>query len=197
MLVKKRIILASSSPRRKILLKQLGIDFEVYESGIDEDLDGIESPIEHVKKLSLLKAEEVAESIDNAFIIGADTIVVLDGKILGKPKDKSEAIMMLNMLSGRTHNVYTGFTILDKPSNKFITDYEITKVTFRKLLSNEIDEYVDSGSPMDKAGAYGIQDDFGAVFIEKIDGCFYNVVGFPLTKFYLAMLKFQKQLGLL
>jgi len=105
--------------------------------------------------------------------------------------------MMLNMLSGRTHNVYTGFTILDKPSNKFITDYEITKVTFRKLLSNEIDEYVDSGSPMDKAGAYGIQDDFGAVFIEKIDGCFYNVVGFPLTKFYLAMLKFQKQLGLL
>ncbi|MBI4810879.1 MAG: Maf family protein, partial [Ignavibacteriales bacterium] len=90
-----------------------------------------------------------------------------------------------------------GFTILDKPSNSYISDYEVTEVTFRKLASSEIDEYVQSGSPMDKAGAYGIQDDFGAVFIEKINGCFYNVVGFPLTKFYLALSRFQKQLGLL
>lgn len=197
MVVKKKIILASGSPRRQILLKQIGLAFDVRESGVDEDLEHIQVPVDHVKILSFRKADEVGKEFDNAFIVGADTIVVLDGKILGKPTDASDAITMLQTLSGRTHKVFTGFTILDKPSHSYISDYEVTEVTFRKLASSEIDEYVQSGSPMDKAGAYGIQDDFGAVFIEKIDGCFYNVVGFPLTKFYLALSRFQKQLGLL
>lgn len=194
MLVKKKIILASSSPRRRILLKQLGIDFEICESKINEDIDNIKSPIEHVKTLSFLKAEEIAETIEDGFVIGADTVVVIDGKILGKPKDNVDAERMLKLLSGRTHDVYTGFTIYDKPSDQFITDYELTNVTFRNLTVDEINEYIRSGSPLDKAGAYGIQDDFGAVFIEKINGCFYNVVGFPLTKFYITFLKFQKKI---
>ncbi len=196
MIVKKKIILASRSPRRQTLLRQIGLDFIVIESGIDENQDIIK-PIDHVTILSQKKASTVAARIDDGFVIGADTIVVLDKDILGKPKDEKDAFSMLSVLSGRTHEVYTGFTIHDSPSNIFITDYEVTKVTFRSLSSTEISEYVKSGSPMDKAGSYGIQDDYGAVFVERIDGCFYNVVGFPLTKFYLAMKIFQKELGLL
>lgn len=197
MIVKKKIILASRSPRRQNLLRQLGLDFIVMESGIDEDLDHIKIPIDHVTILSQEKASTVAKGVENGFVIGADTIVVLDKNILGKPKDEKDAFTMLSALSGRTHEVYTGFTIHDRPSNKYLTDYELTKVIFRKLHAQEIIQYISSGSPMDKAGAYGIQDDYGAVFVEKIDGCFYNVVGFPLTKFYLAMEVFQKELGLL
>ena len=197
MVIKKKIILASRSPRRQYLLKQIGLSFEVKESGIAEDFDNIKAPIDYVKILSQEKAFKVGADVENAFIIGADTIVVLDGIILGKPSDYTDAVRMLNLLSGRTHKVFTGFTILDKPSNKYISDFEETDVTFRVLKLNEIDEYVKSGSPMDKAGSYGIQDDYGAVFVKSISGCFYNVVGFPLTKFYLAIENFQKQLGLL
>lgn len=196
MIVKKKIILASRSPRRQILLRQLGLDFIVMESDIDENQDIIK-PIEHVTILSQKKASTVAKRIDDGLVIGADTIVVLDKEILGKPKDEKDAFTMLSALSGRTHEVYTGFTIHDRPSNNIINDFEITRVTFRQLSPIEIREYIASGSPMDKAGSYGIQDDYGAVFVEKIDGCFYNVVGFPLTKFYLAMEVFQKSLGLL
>jgi len=121
----------------------------------------------------------------------------LEGEILGKPKDFEEAVSMLSKLSGRTHRVFTGFSILDKPSNTYKTEHEITNVTFRTIERDEIEEYVRGGSPMDKAGAYGIQDDYGAVFVERIEGCYYNVVGFPLAKFYLVMQDFQKQLGLL
>jgi septum formation protein len=197
MIIKKHIILASRSPRRQVLLKQLGLKFDVVESGVDEDIDHIQIPIEHVTILSQRKAIAVGKQVKNGFVIGADTIVVLDGKILGKPEDENEAIEMLSLLSDRTHKVFTGFTILDRPSDKIYSDYETTDVTFRKIFIDEIKEYVRSGSPLDKAGAYGIQDDYGAVFVKKIDGCFYNVVGFPLTKFYLAIEKFQKELGLL
>lgn len=197
MIIKKHIILASRSPRRQILLKQLGLKFDVVESGVDEDIDHIQIPIEHVTILSQQKAIAVGKQVENGFVIGADTIVVLDGNILGKPEDENEAIEMLSLLSDRTHKVFTGFTILDRPSDKIYSDYETTDVTFRKIFIDEIKEYVRSGSPLDKAGAYGIQDDYGAVFVKKIDGCFYNVVGFPLTKFYLAIEKFQKELGLL
>ncbi|MBI5475208.1 MAG: septum formation protein Maf [Ignavibacteriales bacterium] len=192
MIIKKNIILASKSPRRQNLLKQIGLDFKVIESGINEELSDIKTPIEHVLELSKQKAKEVAKKIDNALIIGADTIVYIDGKILGKPSDEKDAVQMLNRLSGQTHQVYTGFTLLDVPSQKILSDYEKTEVTFRNLSKEEIEKYVKSGSPMDKAGAYGIQDDYGAVFVQNINGCFYNVVGFPLTKFYLAMESFQK-----
>jgi septum formation protein len=197
MIVKKKIVLASRSPRRQILLRQLGLTFEVCESGVDESFDERQSPADHVNILSHRKATDVGQKYSDALVIGADTIVVLDDIILGKPVNPDEANRMLSALSGRTHRVYTGFTILDRPSNQFLADYAVTEVTFRKLIPYEIDAYVRTGSPMDKAGAYGIQDDYGAVFVEKIDGCFYNVVGFPVTKFYLALERFQKQLGLL
>jgi septum formation protein len=186
----KKIILASRSPRRQALLRQIGIKFLVRESGIDEDEHEFASPMEHVLVLSWRKADAVRSKVGNALVIGADTIVVCDKKILGKPNDKNDAAAMLSLLSGRTHEVYTGFTILDAKSGRSISDYEVTKVTFRKLLRDEISAYVAGGSPLDKAGAYGIQDDYGAVFVERVDGCFYNVVGFPLTKFYMAMKKF-------
>ena len=188
------IILASRSPRRIHLLRQIGFSFTVEESGVDEQIpDGI-APEEAVRRLSLEKANRVAERLDDGIVIGADTIVVLDGKILGKPSSKEEAIVMLSNLSGRAHTVFTGFALVDVNSKKSYVDYERTKVTFRRLGNEEIEDYVESGSPMDKAGAYGIQDDYGAVFVEKIDGCFYTVVGFPLSKFYTSWNKFLEQL---
>lgn len=186
----KKIILASRSPRRKALLKQIGVEFTVMESGVDEDEYGGISPADHVLVLSKNKAEAVRARVRDGLLIGADTIVVCNGKILGKPKNKKDAFAMLSQLSGRAHEVYTGFTILDAKSGRSVSDYEVTKVTFRKLAPAEISGYVDGGSPLDKAGAYGIQDDYGAVFVKRIEGCFYNVVGFPLTKFYLTMQRF-------
>jgi len=132
--------------------------------------------------------------VRTGIVIGADTIVVLKKRILGKPSSPKEARQMLRLLSGRTHTVFTGFAIVDVRSGAARVDHEETKVTFRKIGSREIADYVDSGSPMDKAGAYGIQDDFGAVFVERIDGCFYTVVGFPLSKFYSTFRQFLSEL---
>lgn len=194
--IRKKIILASRSPRRQHLLRQIGLKFKIQESNVEEEFDLSKTPQDNVLILSMKKAKEVAKSIDDGIVIGADTIVVLDNKILGKPSDFEQACEMLKTLSGRTHEVYTGFALVDRPSDLFISDYEVTKVKFRELSGDEIIEYVKSDSPMDKAGAYGIQDDYGAVFVEKVDGCFYNVVGFPLSKFYKQLEIFQKQLGL-
>jgi septum formation protein len=190
----KPIILASRSPRRIHLLHQIGLSFTVQESGVDEhNSDGI-APEEVVRRLSLEKASRVAERLHDGIVIGADTIVVLDGKILGKPSSKGEAISMLSKLGGKTHTVFTGFAMIDVVSKKSYVDYEKTEVTFRRLSIEEIECYVESGSPMDKAGAYGIQDDYGAVFVERINGCFYTVVGFPLSKFYTSWNMFLGQL---
>jgi septum formation protein len=190
----KPIILASRSPRRIHLLHQIGLSFTVQESGVDEHIsDGI-APEEVVRRLSLEKASRVAERLHDGIVIGADTIVVLDGKILGKPSSKGEAISMLSQLGGKTHTVFTGFALIDVESQKSYVDYEKTEVTFRRLSNEEIESYVESGSPMDKAGAYGIQDDYGAVFVERINGCFYTVVGFPLSKFYTSWNMFLGQL---
>jgi septum formation protein len=166
----------------------------VLESGISEDFAEGTPPDAIVMNLSRLKAEAVGRNVDNGFIIGADTIVVLENEILGKPASSTDAVTMLRKLSGRTHFVYTGFTVIDVPSGRSVSDYEKTAVTFRQLQDDEILRYVDSGSPLDKAGAYGIQDDFGAVFVERIEGCFYTVVGFPLEKFYVTFQQFQQQL---
>lgn len=179
-----QIYLASKSPRRRKLLKQLGIKFKSFSVDIEEEvLDG-EHPIKCVKRLAAEKMEVAKQKVKRGIIITADTIVVLDKRVIGKPKNKIEAESFLKTLSGRIHTVYTGFTVYNTDSEVEITDYEKTKVEFRKLETDEIKDYVNGGSPMDKAGAYGIQDDFGAVFVKKINGCYYNVVGLPLTKLY-------------
>jgi septum formation protein len=178
------IILASRSPRRIHLLCQIGIQFTVEESGVEENFTEGTSPETIVRQLSLQKAKKVAERIESGVVIGADTIVVLDGTILGKPSSREDAKRMLRLLGGKTHTVFTGFALVDVKTEKSHVDYEKTEVTFRRLTEEEIEDYVESGSPMDKAGAYGIQDDYGAVFVERINGCFYTVVGFPLSKFY-------------
>jgi septum formation protein len=188
-----RLILASSSPRRANLLRQLGLEFEIVPSSVEENVNGYRSPIRLVTSLAQEKATEVGSKVGSGVIVGADTVVVLDGKQLGKPRDAGEAKRMLTLLSGREHCVYTGFTLLHMPSRQSITDYEVTRVKFRDLSADEVEAYVRSGSCFDKAGAYGIQDDFGAVFVERIDGCYYNVVGFPLTKFYLTWQEFRKR----
>ena len=186
----KRLVLASQSPRRASLLRQIGLSFDIVPSHISEVHIADHQPSEIVVALSQAKAREVALGVSDAIIIGADTIVVLDGTILGKPESPAEAIAMLKQLSGREHEVYTGFTLLETPGMRELSTFEKTLVRFRTLQEREIADYVASGSPMDKAGAYGIQDDYGAVFVESITGCFYNVVGFPLTKFYTMLQKF-------
>ncbi|MDI6779528.1 MAG: Maf family protein [Bacteroidota bacterium] len=194
--LKKKIILASASPRRQELLRQIGIDFEVRTSSVDEIFDKSISPERNAVRLAELKAFEVANDFDDAFIIGADTIVVINDEILGKPANDEDAFTILKKLSRNEHRVFTGFAIVDKPSNKYISDYEETVVKFRELDDDEILSYIKSKSPNDKAGAYGIQDDFGSVFVERINGCFYNVVGFPISKFYITLKNFQKEIEL-
>ncbi|MEN8192215.1 MAG: Maf family protein [Bacteroidota bacterium] len=183
------IYLASKSPRRKILLKQIGLDFKTFSVELNEEILDGEHPIKTVKRLSLEKLKIAEERISNGIVITADTIVVIDKEIIGKPRTKSEAKKILKKLSGKTHFVYTGYSIKNSSNNKLITEYSRTSVTFRKLSISEIDNYIKSGSPMDKAGAYGIQDDYGAVFISKIRGCYYNVVGLPLSKVYMSLLE--------
>ncbi|MEJ2618449.1 MAG: Maf family protein, partial [Ignavibacteriaceae bacterium] len=175
------VYLASKSPRRKKLLNQLNIKFKVIDVHINEESINGESPAGMVKRLSNEKLAKAREKVNDGVIITADTIVVINNEILGKPKDKNDAEKILKKLSGRTHTVYTGYSVFNCRNNKIITDYEKTSVTFRKLLQDEIKNYIASGTPMDKAGAYGIQDDFGAVFIKKINGDYYNVVGLPLS----------------
>jgi len=185
------IYLASKSPRRRKLLNQLGINFKSFSVDLNEEVVDGEHPVKTVKRLALHKLEVAKRKVRKGIIITADTIVVLDKKIIGKPENKKEAKLFLSKLSGRTHTVYTGFAIYNSDTSKTILDYEKTFVTFRVLNKKEISDYVDAGSPMDKAGAYGIQDDFGAVFVSKINGCYYNVVGLPLSKLYASLHKIE------
>lgn len=184
-----KIILASGSPRRMQLLKQIGIVFEVEIPQSDESIIVGESPSELVMRLSKLKATEIANKLVTGIIIGSDTIVVLEGDVLGKPINKLDAISMLKRLSNKTHKVFTGYSIIDVVNKVTITNFNETEVKFRNLDENEIFQYVESGSPLDKAGSYGIQDDFGAVFIEYIIGDYYTVVGLPISKLYLDLKK--------
>ncbi len=181
--------LASQSPRRKQLLQLIGLKFHILPSAVDEDACAETDPVRHAETLALAKAMDVARGVTEGIVVGADTIVVLDGNILGKPVDAADAARMLKRLSGRIHQVYTGFAIVCQPEGRSVTGHEMTRVHFRHLQEWEIQSYVATGSPMDKAGAYGIQDQ-SALFADRIEGCFYNVVGFPLTKFYLTLLKF-------
>jgi septum formation protein len=191
----KPLILASKSPRRISLLRQIGIQPTVIAADVGEDFRSDETPVENAIRLSLKKARAIESNVQEGIIIGADTIVVLDGRLLGKPENETDAHRMLRLLSGKTHSVITAFALVDMPTRRWTADYEETRVTFRELPDEEIAEYIRGGSPMDKAGAYGIQDDYGAVFVTRIEGCFYNVVGFPLAKFYAVLQRFQTQLN--
>lgn len=183
------VYLASKSPRRQKLLRQINLKFKVISVQVDEIIKKGETPVNAVKRLALEKMEQARIKIKNGIIITADTVVVLNKEIINKPIDEKDAEKILKKLSGKTHTVYTGFSVSNLKKEKTITDYEKTLVTFRQLNKEEILDYIKTGSPMDKAGAYGIQDDFGAVFIKKINGCYYNVVGLPLTKVYNTLLK--------
>ena len=179
----------ATRPRRRKLLKQINLNFKSFSVDMEEKIKPGERPSSSVKRLSKEKLEIARQVINYGIIITADTIVVLNKKVIGKPKDKKEAKRFLSRLSGKVHTVYTGFSIYNSENKVLLTDYEKTSVEFRKLNAQEIDDYIKSGSPMDKAGAYGIQDDFGAVFIKKINGCYYNVVGLPLTRVYQTLMK--------
>lgn len=184
-----KIYLASKSPRRRKLLKQIGLNFKSFSIDLYEEILDGEHPAQTVKRLALHKSDAAVKKIKSGIVITADTIVVLGKEIIGKPKDEKDAFRILSKLSGKTHTVYTGFVIINLNNSRRKIEYEKTDVTFRKLLPQEIRDYIKTGSPMDKAGAYGIQDDFGAVFVKKVDGCYYNVVGLPLQKLYKALLE--------
>lgn len=176
------LILASASPRRKELLASIGIPFVVEPSEIDELLQDGESPEVHVQRLADEKASDVAKKYPGSWILGADTIVVIDDRILGKPADVSEAVRMLSTLSGRTHVVFTGYAILNTlfPESRIIA-YAKSEVFIRSLSQEEIIGYVRTGEPMDKAGAYAIQG-VGSAIVEKVNGSYTNVVGLPLCE---------------
>ncbi|MBM4451496.1 MAG: septum formation inhibitor Maf [Chloroflexi bacterium] len=176
----KRVILASESPRRRQLLGQIGLKFQVVPSNSTEDLGSSVEPHELAKSLSMEKVSSVAKKHKNAVVIAADTFGVLEGRILGKPKTEGEAREMLVAMSGKTHSVITGFAILDADDGKSVSRSVETKVRFRELTAGEIEAYVRSGEPLGKAGAYAIQG-LGAVLIEKIEGDYFNVMGLPLS----------------
>ena len=177
----KEIILASASPRRRYLLELIGIRHKVIKPEINEEDQDVDDPAEHVLKLSHLKAHQVAQRVESGIVVGADTIVVFRGEILGKPRDQHEAISMLGRLAGRWHEVYTGLTVIETQSHKMAQGYERTRVKMRKLTPEEIQAYVATGEPMDKAGSYGIQG-IGAGIVEKVYGCYFNVVGLPIVR---------------
>lgn len=187
----KNIILASQSPRRSQLLKQINIPFTVQVSKVKEDMDSIEGTPEHkAQQLALMKARDVASTHKEGIIIGADTIVVLDNIIMGKPSGEKEAFLMLKRLNGRQHRVITGLAVIDAATGLTRVDHEVTLVSFKKVSDDVIKSYIATGEPYGKAGAYGIQG-MGAVLVEKINGCYSNVVGLPLSKLSSMLEEFQ------
>ena len=185
----KKIILASTSPRRKELLKQINLKFETDQSDYKEEMDLKMKPHNLVKYLSIKKAESVAKKHKNAIIIAADTIVVFKNQIIGKPHTTNRARQMLKMFSGKSHLVITGYTIIDTGNNKKLSASVESKVYLRKFDSSEIESYVKSQEPLDKAGGYGIQG-LGALLIKKIEGDYYNIVGLPLCSLVESLKKF-------
>ena len=180
-----KIILASKSERRKNLLKKIDLNFKIIDSKFDESKIEInhKNPGSYCKKLAFNKSTIVSQKFKNYLVIGADTIVYQKNQILGKPKNKNEAIKHLESLSGKEHIVYTGVYLSHFNKNIKKSFVEKTYVTFNKINNKEMNYYIDKYQPYDKSGSYGIQD-WGSIFVQKINGCFYNVVGFPLPKFY-------------
>ncbi|MDD5363144.1 MAG: Maf family protein [Ignavibacteria bacterium] len=181
-------VLASVSPRRKYLLKQIGLNFITVNSNAEEILLEKE-PLKSVRINAKRKSDAVAHKFKNKIIISADTVVVIDGIVLNKPSDEKEAKKFLKILSGKKHIVYTGINVANNITGREEYGYMKTTVEFRNLSIEEIEYYVTNHKPLDKAGAYGIQDDFGCLFIRKITGDYYNVVGLPLVKLYETITK--------
>ena len=176
----KPVILASNSPRRRELLAQIGLSFQIDPADVDESLLPHETPEGYAMRVALDKARVAAARAGKGIIIAADTIVVLGDTVLGKPADPRDAERMLCLLSGRMHQVITGVALMDAETGKILTDRAVTRVWFRKLAPEEIAAYVSTREPLDKAGAYGIQEK-GSLLVDKIEGCFFNVVGLPLS----------------
>jgi len=185
----KEIVLASASPRRREILELTGLRFRVDKSRYEETLDHTVNPHNLAKRLSLEKARAVAGKYKDALIIAADTFIVFKGKLLGKPHTSKEARNMLTMLNGKSHSVITGYTILDTGAGQKITRSVETKVWFKKMSSEEIDAYIATKEPLDKAGAYAIQGR-GSVIVKKIEGDYLNVVGLPLFDLAVTLKKF-------
>ena len=185
-----KIILASQSPRRRELLEQMGLTFRVQVADIDETMNPTADPGEEVGRVSRLKALAVSAPEDT-LVIAADTIVVCGGRILGKPRCRDEAVEMLTLLSGRDHQVMTGFTV--RQGSRCHTHVETSRIHFRPLQPEEIAAYVDSGEPMDKAGAYGIQGKAG-LFVSRLEGDYYNVMGLPICALTLCLRQFGVQI---
>lgn len=188
----KKIVLASASPRRKTLIKYLFSDYEVVPSSINEDNYKMLSPLEMSEFLATQKTKDIAKHYPDAIVIGCDTSVVLGERILGKPKDESQARNMLSLLSDKTHKVITGVCLTHGDTSMSFS--VSTDVTFYELNDEEIDEYIQSGEPYDKAGGYGIQG-LGAVFVKEISGDFYNVVGLPVSRLYREVIEFLNLIG--
>jgi septum formation protein len=179
-----RLILASRSPRRRELLRQAGFDFDVRPSSVEETTSPSETPEESARRAAREKALEVAASAPpESLVLGADTVVVADGEILGKPANASDAARMLRLLSGVTHRVITGVCIVRAPDRVEALAHETTFVTFRSLDNDELQDYLASGEPFDKAGAYGIQG-LASKFVTRVEGCYFNVVGLPVALVY-------------
>jgi septum formation protein len=181
--IQPRIILASASPRRAELLKQIGVEFELVPSQIEERPHPDEAPGDYITRIARAKVVAVARERDSGLVIGADTVVVLDGRLIGKPQNQADAHRLLRLLSGRWHAVLTGVALYDVETRHEVADYEKTLVKFAQLNDTEIDWYVNTGEPMDKAGAYGIQG-LGGLFVDEIAGNYYNVVGLPIPLVY-------------
>lgn len=175
------IILASASPRRKEILENTKLKFDIIKSDIDEIILEKESPIQAVMRLAFEKSMDIASKNEDDLIIAADTVVVLDENILGKPKDKEEAYNMIRSLSGRTHEVITGISLVNLGLSKKIIDYVVSTVKFKELSDEDIKDYIHTNESLDKAGAYGIQG-YGAMLVEKIEGDYFNIVGLPISK---------------
>ena len=183
------IILASKSPRRQALMGMLGVDFSIMTEDIDETMSPDRTPDEEVARLSREKAQAVCQAAsEQDVIIAADTVVVLDGQVMGKPKDRADALRMLRALSGRTHQVLTGMTV--RRGAQALTRVVTTEISFRDLTDREIMTYIETGEPLDKAGAYGIQEG-AALFVSRLEGDFYNVMGLPVCTLALRL----RQLG--
>ncbi|AGL02652.1 Maf family protein [Desulfoscipio gibsoniae] len=175
------IYLASSSPRRRELLNQIGLPYTVITIEVDESLPSGLSPAEQVVALSRRKAGAAAQKLSEGVVIAADTVVVQNGEVLGKPADETEAMSMLERLQGAIHEVFTGITVMDLPGGRVLSDYECTEVQMREVSKDELARYIATKDPLDKAGAYGVQG-VAAVFVDGIRGCYFNVVGLPVFK---------------
>jgi septum formation protein len=184
----RKIVLASKSVWRKKLLEQIGLEVEVRESEYEEDMNAIDDPHELVKFLALKKAEDVAKHYDDAIVIGGDTFTIFNDKFIGKPKDADDAKRILRNFSGKEHEIVSGFAIIDTKNKITINDVGKALVRFRELSDEEIADYVATGEPMTKAGAYGLMN-LAAVLVESIEGDFYSVIGLPLNKIHIELKK--------